>query len=91
MNTFTSFDGTRIAYHDEGGGPAVLLLHGFGTDGLTQFGDFGRLRGQLETLRALFRGEKRGRESIHTSDPIHRNRSSREGAHSVHLCFPFPL
>jgi pimeloyl-ACP methyl ester carboxylesterase len=55
MNTFTSFDGTRIAYHDEGTGPAVVLLHGFGTDGLTQFGDFGRLRGQLETLRALFR------------------------------------
>jgi pimeloyl-ACP methyl ester carboxylesterase len=55
MNTFPSFDRTRIAYHDEGTGPAVLLLHGFGTDGLTQFGDFSRLRGQLETLRALFR------------------------------------
>src|SRR6516164_7049033 len=55
MNAFTSFDGARIAYHDEGTGPAVVLLHGFGTDGLTQFGDFGRLRGQLETLRALFR------------------------------------
>src|SRR5262249_28199618 len=32
MNAFTSFDGTRIAYHDEGTGPAVVLLHGFGTD-----------------------------------------------------------
>ena len=55
MNTCTSFDGTRIAYHDEGTGPAVVLLHGFGTDGLTQFGDFGRLRGQLDKLLALFR------------------------------------
>jgi pimeloyl-ACP methyl ester carboxylesterase len=55
MNTFTSFDGTRIAYHDEGEGPAVILVHGFGTDGLTQFGDFGRLRGQLDKLLALFR------------------------------------
>src|SRR5262249_22579352 len=55
MNTFASFDGTRIAYHDEGAGPAVILLHGFGTDGLTQFGDFDRLRRQFDTLRALFR------------------------------------
>jgi pimeloyl-ACP methyl ester carboxylesterase len=55
LNSFVSFDGTRIAYSDEGKGPAVILLHGFGTDGLTQFGDFGRLRGQLITLRALFR------------------------------------
>jgi len=36
MNTFTSFDGIRIAYHDEGAGPAVILLHGFGVDGLGQ-------------------------------------------------------
>ena len=55
MNMFTSFDGTRIAYHDEGAGPAVILLHGFGTDGLTQFGGFDRLRGQFDKLRALFR------------------------------------
>jgi pimeloyl-ACP methyl ester carboxylesterase len=55
MNTFASFDGTRIAYHDEGEGPVVILLHGFGTDGLTQFGDFDRLRGQFDKLRALFR------------------------------------
>ena len=27
MNTFTSFDGIQIAYHDEGEGPAVILLH----------------------------------------------------------------
>jgi pimeloyl-ACP methyl ester carboxylesterase len=55
MHSFTSFDGTRIAYHDEGDGPAVILLHGFGTDGLTQYGDFSRLRAYLEKLFASFR------------------------------------
>src|SRR2546423_15682289 len=48
MNTFTSFDGVRIAYHDEGEGPAVILLHGFGVDGLGQFGDFDRILPLLE-------------------------------------------
>jgi pimeloyl-ACP methyl ester carboxylesterase len=55
MLIFTSFDGTKIAYHDEGDGPAVVLLHGFGTDGMTQFGDFSRLRNQFDKLRELFR------------------------------------
>src|SRR5580693_4418504 len=40
MNTLTSFDGIRIAYYDEGEGPAVILLHGGYLDGLGQFGDF---------------------------------------------------
>ena len=34
MNTFTSFDGIQIAYHDVGEGPAVILLHGGYVDGL---------------------------------------------------------
>src|SRR6516162_8931070 len=34
QNSFVSFDGTRIAYRDEGTGGAVILLHEFGTDGL---------------------------------------------------------
>jgi pimeloyl-ACP methyl ester carboxylesterase len=55
MNTFTSFDGTRIAFHDEGDGPAVVLAHGFGTDGLTQFGPFERSRAVLERVHAGFR------------------------------------
>ena len=33
MNRFRSYDGTTIAFHDEGSGPAVMLLHGYGLDG----------------------------------------------------------
>jgi pimeloyl-ACP methyl ester carboxylesterase len=29
MKTYASFDGTTISYHDVGGGPVILLLHGF--------------------------------------------------------------
>ncbi len=29
MKSFSSFDGTKIAYHDLGDGPLVLMLHGF--------------------------------------------------------------
>lgn len=32
MERFTSFDGTEIAYLDEGEGPVVVLLHGFASD-----------------------------------------------------------
>ena len=55
MHTFTSFDGLRIAYHDEGEGPSVLLLHGFGVDALGQFGDFERVRPILEKRQQMFR------------------------------------
>ncbi|HEV2852676.1 MAG TPA: alpha/beta hydrolase [Thermoanaerobaculia bacterium] len=55
MNSFHSFDGTRIAFHDEGSGPAVILLHGFGVDGLGQFGEFERVLPLLEKRQALFR------------------------------------
>jgi pimeloyl-ACP methyl ester carboxylesterase len=55
MNTFTSFDGIRIAYHDEGEGPAVILLHGFGVDGLGQFGAFERILPIMEKRQAMFR------------------------------------
>ena len=55
MNTFTSFDGIRIAYHDEGEGPVVILLHGFGVDGLGQFGDFERILPILEKRQEMFR------------------------------------
>lgn len=55
MHTFTSFDGLCIAYHDEGEGPAVILLHGFGVDALDQFGDFERIRQRLEKRQQMFR------------------------------------
>ena len=55
MNTFKSFDGIQIAYHDEGEGPAVILLHGFGVDGLGQFGDFERILPILEKRQEMFR------------------------------------
>lgn len=55
MHTFTSFDGTRIAYLDEGDGPTVILLHGFGVDALGQFGEFERILPGLEKRQAMFR------------------------------------
>lgn len=55
MHTFTSFDGTRIAYSDEGNGPTVILLHGFGVDALGQFGEFERILPGLEKRQAMFR------------------------------------
>jgi pimeloyl-ACP methyl ester carboxylesterase len=55
VKTFTSFDGVRIAYHDEGKGPSVILLHGFGADGLGQFGDFERILPLLEKREEMFR------------------------------------
>jgi pimeloyl-ACP methyl ester carboxylesterase len=55
MNTFSSFDGIRIAYHDEGEGPAVILLHGGYVDGLGQFGDFERILPLLEKRQEMFR------------------------------------
>ena len=55
MHTFTSFDGTRIAYHDEGDGRPVILLHGFGVDALGQFGEFERILPALEKRQEMFR------------------------------------
>ncbi len=36
---FISFDGTRIAYTDDGMGEPVLLIHGFIVDGYTNYGE----------------------------------------------------
>ncbi len=55
IHTFTSFDGIQIAYHDIGTGPVVILLHGFGVDGLGQFGEFERVLPLLEKRQAMFR------------------------------------
>jgi pimeloyl-ACP methyl ester carboxylesterase len=55
MNTFRSFDGIQIAYHDEGKGPAVILLHGGYLDGLGQFGDFERILPLAQRRQEMFR------------------------------------
>ena len=55
MNIFRSFDGIQIAYHDEGKGPAVILLHGGYLDGLGQFGDFERILPLAERRQEMFR------------------------------------
>jgi len=53
-NTFKSFDGIQIAYHDEGKGPAVILLHGGYLDGLSQSGDFERILPLAERRQETF-------------------------------------
>lgn len=54
MKTFASFDGALIAYHDEGDGAPVILLHGYGVDGSGQFGSFERILPLLEQRQRLF-------------------------------------
>ena len=54
MKTFITFDGATIAYHDEGQGSPVILLHGYGVDGLGQFGNFERILPLLEKRQTLF-------------------------------------
>ena len=55
MNTLPSFDGIRIAYHDEREGPAVILLHRGYLDGLSQFGAFERVLPLEEKRQEMFR------------------------------------
>ena len=55
IKAFTSFDGIQIAYHDQGEGRAVILLHGGFVDGLGQFGEFERILPILERRQEMFR------------------------------------
>ena len=56
MNSFCSFDGTRINFHDDGSsGRVVMLLHGYGLDALGNYGDFERSRGAIERNLAMFK------------------------------------
>ena len=54
VKTFQSFDGATIAYHDRAKGSPVILLHGYGVDGLGQFGSFERILPILEARQRLF-------------------------------------
>ena len=54
LKTFASFDRATIAYQDEGEGSPVILLHGYGVDGLGQFGSFERILPLLEERQKLF-------------------------------------
>jgi pimeloyl-ACP methyl ester carboxylesterase len=55
LNHFTSFDGARIAYHDQGSGPAVVLLHGYGLDALNAYGHFDYSRPLIAKNLAMFK------------------------------------
>jgi pimeloyl-ACP methyl ester carboxylesterase len=56
MKTFRSFDGAKIAYHDQGPGPAaVILLHGYGLNALTHYGHFDLSRPLIERNLAMFK------------------------------------
>src|SRR6478735_7883445 len=57
MPSFRSFDGTQIVFRDEGAGPAVILIHGFGISGSQNFGDFDALLPFFEKSNALFKAE----------------------------------
>ena len=54
LKTFVTFDGATIAYHDEGEGSPVILSHGYGVDGLGQFGNLERILPLLEKRQTLF-------------------------------------
>jgi pimeloyl-ACP methyl ester carboxylesterase len=57
MPSFKSFDGTRIVFRDQGRGPAVILIHGFGVSGSQNFGDFDGLLPLFEKSNAIFKAE----------------------------------
>jgi pimeloyl-ACP methyl ester carboxylesterase len=54
MKVFTSFDNTQIACQDEGQGPPVILLHGYGVDALGQFGPYDGILPVLEKRQKMF-------------------------------------
>jgi len=57
MPQLTSFDGTIIHYYDEGSGPVVILLHGYGLGALTNYGDFEHSRSLIQRNLELFKKE----------------------------------
>jgi pimeloyl-ACP methyl ester carboxylesterase len=50
MHSFTSFDGTSIAFHDAGAGPVVVLLHGAFVDAASHYINFETYADRLHAL-----------------------------------------
>jgi pimeloyl-ACP methyl ester carboxylesterase len=50
MHRFASFDGTNIAFHDAGAGPAVVLLHGAFVDAASHYMNFAAYADRLHEL-----------------------------------------
>ena len=76
MNVFNSFDNTQIAYHDEGEGEPVILLRGYGVDGLGQFGPYDGILPVLEKRQQMFM------EVFGGSLPLPNSSAGRKGRHS---------
>ncbi len=60
MQEVRSFDGTRIAYHTEGAGPAVLLLHGFAADHVLNWKAPGVIAALVSAGRRVIAPDARG-------------------------------
>ena len=80
MNVCTSFDGTQISYRNEGQGPPVILFHGYGVDGLGQFGPYDGILPVLEKRQRMF-------TEVFGGSPPAQASSGREGRHSSRLTF----
>lgn len=60
MGTFSSFDGTDIAYDIRGDGPAVLLHHGFAADAATNWEAPGIVEALVDAGRTVITLDARG-------------------------------
>jgi pimeloyl-ACP methyl ester carboxylesterase len=70
MQRFLSFDGLEIAYLDAGGGPAVLLLHGFAADHAANWAQPGVIDALVHAGRRVIAYDARGHgESAKPHDP----------------------
>jgi pimeloyl-ACP methyl ester carboxylesterase len=60
LATFPSFDGSEIAYLDEGTGPLAVLLHGFGSEHRENWVDTGVVAGLVGAGRRVVAWDARG-------------------------------
>jgi len=70
LSHWETFDGRRLAYHDEGSGPAVVLLHGFAADLQRNWVDTGVVAALVGAGRRVIATDARGHgASDHPHDP----------------------